>query len=362
MTPADVLAYARNEGSLAAARELRRLQLDRRRAVDVFRVIQEADLWLLFKPLEKLLGAYVRTDGGGGVLVNSQRPRGMQRLTAAHEYGHHVLGHDRSTDHEWEVQNPSAVQDPREAAAQSFAMDFLMPPQLVNTLWIDLGVPSRPEAYHAYLLSLYLGTSYQATVHQLLAMERITQELRGRLLKVQPKQIKQQIGGGMGPRTALADIWPVDSSHHGRELTIATDDEVRICLAETPSTGYLWVPETPGVIDLRSDDGDGESGAWRPGEATEPGPDHVLGLVRGEFEVAERNLFSAVGGDGHRYFTFRALRPGQCNLRLTLRRPWTRESEAVEKFTLHLRLLSKPAAALEHGVIDESICGLATAA
>jgi Zn-dependent peptidase ImmA (M78 family)/predicted secreted protein len=339
MTQADLLVRARDEGSLAAARELRRLKLDQRRAVDIFRVIVDSDLWLLFQPLDKLLGAYAR--GGRGILINSQRPRGMQRLTAAHEYGHHVLGHEESADDEARVQNPSSVHDPYEAAAQAFAMDFLMPPQLVNALWSALDVPASPEAYHAYLLSLYLGASYQATVHQLFAMTKISDDVRGRLLKVQPKRIKQEIGRGIGPGTAHADIWPVDPSHDRSELAITVDDEVGICLPEAPSTGYLWVPEMSGVIDLRSAE-----------EGNEPGPEHVLGLVRTEFESAERNLFSVVGSGGHRYFTFRALRPGMCDLRLTLRRPWLPAAAPAEEFILHLGLLSKPAGEREQGLFD----------
>ena len=67
--------------------------------VDVFGAIHAIDLPLLLRPLQGLLGAYLR-DPAPGVLVTTQRPMSIQRFTAAHELGHFSLRHDPSLDDE----------------------------------------------------------------------------------------------------------------------------------------------------------------------------------------------------------------------------------------------------------------------
>lgn len=53
-TPAG-LEQARLHGAMEAARQLRRLKVDPDRAVDIFRIVAESGLWLLFEPLDDLL-------------------------------------------------------------------------------------------------------------------------------------------------------------------------------------------------------------------------------------------------------------------------------------------------------------------
>jgi hypothetical protein len=50
---------AQNKGELAAARELRRLHVDLTRAVDIFKIIMESQLWLMFQPLDGPLGVHL---------------------------------------------------------------------------------------------------------------------------------------------------------------------------------------------------------------------------------------------------------------------------------------------------------------
>ena len=67
-------------------------------------------------------------------VVHSGHPRPLQRFTAAHEYGHHVLGHSHSLDTQAEIEGqPTDAADPlAEIAAQAFAGALLMPLHLVN--------------------------------------------------------------------------------------------------------------------------------------------------------------------------------------------------------------------------------------
>ena len=202
---------ARIQGSLEAARQLLRSKVDQTQAIDVYAVIREANLWLLFEPMDDLWGAYLPY-GGGGVLINANRSKSVQRLTAAHEYGHHVLGHAAAVDHEREVEHAFDLNRIDEAAAWSFAADFLMPPRLVNSLYGELDLPQNLQAHHAYQLSLFLGTSYNATVRQLVAQRKISIDIGTAMLRVPPSNIKRMIGKGVSPAKSHAEVWPVDGS------------------------------------------------------------------------------------------------------------------------------------------------------
>jgi Zn-dependent peptidase ImmA (M78 family) len=65
--------------------------------IDVFGSILQRDVWLVFRPLEGLLGACV---DGRGVIISTNRPLAVQRFTAAHELGHVAMEHPLSVDGE----------------------------------------------------------------------------------------------------------------------------------------------------------------------------------------------------------------------------------------------------------------------
>lgn len=331
----DDIIQARIDGAWQAARELRRLKVDQSHAIDIFRIILDANLWLLFQPLDNLLGVYI-PESGGGVLVNTRRPQSVQRLTAAHEYAHYVLKHQVSLDDVADIENPNASRQIEEAAAFAFASDFLMPPQLVNELWNELELPDAIGPSHAYLLALHMGTSYQATVYQLAALKKIPEYRIQELLQVTPKQIKQQIGHGLSPGNPWAEVWPVEEAQAGRNIKIAVDDEISISLSEIPSTGFIWIPEMDGLTDHSE---------------AEPS----MSLINNEHDpVDRRSLIDQTGARGHRYMTFRALRAGECELHISLRRPWQEASEPAKMFSIQVQVKSKPTGDADRGYYDES--------
>ena len=99
---ADRLSILR--GMKGAMRLLQDLGYDRgaKRAqrVDVFDSIDRRGAALMFQPFDKLLGAFMIENGATGIILNTERPLGMQRFTAAHELGHLTLGHDPHADDE----------------------------------------------------------------------------------------------------------------------------------------------------------------------------------------------------------------------------------------------------------------------
>jgi Zn-dependent peptidase ImmA (M78 family)/predicted secreted protein len=293
------------EGTNAATRQVIRLGIDPDFPVDIFGTIEREKIWLLFGALENLFGFFQRTDDASGIAVHSGHPLSLQRFTAAHEYGHYVLGHMLSQDGRDEVYGGRDL-PAQEFAAQAFAAEFLMPLALVNRALGRLSLPEVPSdlgAAQAYQLSLEIGASYRATVARMEELNKISygwaEELRG----FAPKQLKVELGGGHGPANPRAAVWSLDEALAGRLLNLRLEDELHIRLAEAPSSGYRWTLQSAGGLELVSD------------ELERPSP-------RGE----------RLGGTVTRHLWWRAVEPALGTLKLSLIREWQgAEAEAADR-------------------------------
>lgn len=356
-TEASLVSRAKQNAVIAAARELVRLDVDQSSPVDIFNIIERAGIWLLFQPMQNLQGVYLKDPGTGrhAILINSRRPLSLQRLTAAHEYAHHVFGHEASLDEAADVE-PSDTRVAQEAAAQTFANDFLMPPQLVNTQWKSLSLPSQQrllEPHQVYLLSLYLGVSYQALIYQLIALKKVNWPTAKRLAQYQPRQIKQFIGRGLGPLDSFADIWPLDQKDNGRHLQTRVNDEISIALPEIPSSGYRWVVAAPSVIDVSQKMTAGlskaDANALLKGQAMS---EARLALLGDDFEgVAHQD--NKVGAGGHRYLSFRIMQAGAFSLTLGLVRPWQPQAVPVQTFEVTIQSARQTTGEVDNGPREE---------
>ena len=93
--------------------------------VPIFDLIEDRGIWLSFEMgLDRLLGVYQRIGTVAGIAVNAARPISLQRFTAAHELGHHELGHSSRVDDEATIQKRST--DFNEIQAQTFAASLMM--------------------------------------------------------------------------------------------------------------------------------------------------------------------------------------------------------------------------------------------
>ena len=98
-------AAAARLDAVAAAKQLHRdLDLQRRVTegaglVDVFEVIGELDIPLVFKRLTSALGLCLPAPLRG-IMITTERGLHIQRFTGAHELGHAVLEHRGSVDRE----------------------------------------------------------------------------------------------------------------------------------------------------------------------------------------------------------------------------------------------------------------------
>jgi Zn-dependent peptidase ImmA (M78 family)/predicted secreted protein len=313
---------AQAEASETALMTLLKLGVDLSRPIDIFRIIEDSQIWLMFQPVQRLYGAYIPVDSTYGIILNALHPLGLQRFTAAHEYGHFVLGHGASLDDQDQIEAGTGVVN--EMAAQAFAANFLMPAELVNTSLKQLGYPLQPDRMgpaDVYKLALHLGVTYPAAVTQLRAMHKISPSDAAVLRRVPTQRVKQEIGRGSRPSNPWADAWPVGVEANGQELRPRVDDEIRLHLPEMPATGYVWVLPEDVVQDERAESG------------IEPLADTYLGLLDDDFEPAMQDE-EIVSAGGTRHFALRVRRPGRFSVRLSKRRRFQKSAAPLEEFAV----------------------------
>jgi predicted secreted protein len=302
---------ARLNGVRAATRQSMLLGLDVAEAVDVFGVIERENVWLLFEPLDRLYGCFQREAETAGIMLHSGHPLSLQRFTGAHEYGHFVLGHQASQDGTSELFSGDVPI--QELEAQAFAAEFLMPLPLVNRALDRLGMAQTPteiSPIQAYQLSLELGSSYTATITQLVQLNKIANPVQQELARWQPITIKTELGDGTRPRNARADVWDVTEQRRDRRLRLRRDDELHLRLPELPTSGYRWELQVDGISD-------------------------GLHLLVDELEPDRLEDQERYGTARRRHLWWRATEPGEGVLQARLVRPWEHEgSAAIDSLSL----------------------------
>lgn len=218
--------------------------------VDVFRIIEQNNIFLFFKKLDGLLGAYLPIEQDPGILVTTQRPLAIQRFTAAHELGHSVLRHGLGIDDEGMLKrSPFGRQtyDVKEMGADTFAAMFLMPEWLIHAIaarhgWDHASI-KQPE--NVYQMSLRLGVSYEALARTLHRHGLLTNTESNQLLKVPVKQIKQQIlnveaSSNLPIRDWRSNVWLLTEADQAIKVIGEPDDLFIVRLQEKSTAGYLW--------------------------------------------------------------------------------------------------------------------------
>lgn len=308
-------------GAVAMAKELHRdLNLKHRSIVhggfvDVFDVIGELGIPLVFKPLTSALG-FCMPKPLSGIMVTTRRGLHIQRFTAAHELGHLMLDHAGSVDREILERDPFSGGDNRdlqEIAADAFAAEFMLPRWLykhhIRTQgWTVSSHLRDPDI--VYQLSLRMGASYEATCwglvgHQILPYSDV-EELR----KARLSAVKSRLGNGSRPGAPWSDVWCLTEKDNGLPLIGNPDDLLHIELKEHVSTGHQW---------------------------------QIQALVDAGFEVlSDESLFSRApilyGAASRRVFIVRPPQGGVGSVTMKERQPWIDDSVDDARFSIVLAL------------------------
>lgn len=318
MNPATRNAILRGIGAATEAHDafhLREKHADGQAPIDVFSFIQDLEIPLLFKPLDKLLGACVRIGSSTiGILITTQRDIHLQRFTAAHELGHFILEHEGSMDREVRFPGDTLAREIPEIEADAFAAEFLLPRWLIKTIaarngWWTSGLLSDPRA--VYQLSLRLSASYEATWRALRAHGYIDQSSAEALRKKSLKTTKSAILSGIQLHDPWADVWEISATDNGARLLAGSRDVFFVRVDEATAAGYQWTFTE--FID---------AGFRLLGDTT-------------SFDD------STVGGPSVRCLVFGAAPPGEYELALPLRRAFSPSAPAYN--VLHLTVSTEGA-------------------
>lgn len=218
--------------------------------VDVYDTIARLNVPLFFTKLEGLLGVYLR-EPSPGVLITTERPQSQQRFTAAHELGHHFLGHTPSLDREDDILRRAPFQtrvddDPQEVEAEAFAAVFLLPRWLLDwhcerQEWTDNDLL---DPVRVYQLALRVGTSFKATVWTLHRYDVFDRATAKAMADLNLKRVKQQILRGYEPPNYKGDVWLLTDRDAEMRLEGGPGDLVVVRLPEHSGAGYLWRVES----------------------------------------------------------------------------------------------------------------------
>ncbi|TGD36363.1 ImmA/IrrE family metallo-endopeptidase [Brevibacterium aurantiacum] len=314
---------------IAAASEVRdELGLSDEQPVDVFDAIRRRGLWLVFQPMDQVLGVTLN-HGSGGIMITTRRNPALQRFTAAHELGHWEM---HGTEDMWDFDaditaNPSA---PKELEANVFASNFLLPRRLLNRRLRDKHVghddPVTPKV--AYEISRDLGLSYTATVNRIAEVRGLSAGVRRELLKVAPLDIKRDLLGGLEPKNSRAPVWN-PAPEQIKDLVVDVGDEIVTTIPENPSTGYQWIPS-------------GQS-------KSVPDDSASVIVVDSTFENSNQREITAqsgvaTGAPGIRRFHLKANAAGEWSQELSLRRPFEPPDKSIDVQVLSGRVKPSPEA------------------
>lgn len=215
--------------ALGAARRVRiKAKAPTESPLCIFDLIEENyrdELDLRFKAAPSLEGLYVKGDPAAGApaiaIISSLRPSGRQRLTAAHELGHHEFGHGDSVD-EVRESGESGKFEPKEFIATQFAAFLLMPKLGVLKAFVDRGIDVRnatPEQILA--VSSQFGVGYTTLINHLCyALDEISKLRATALMKVSPKKLREDVLGYNAPGELLL----VDKQWAGRAIDLSVGD------------------------------------------------------------------------------------------------------------------------------------------
>lgn len=206
--------------------------------IDPIAIAESEGIDVMIRPLDKLLGAFLREERVG-ILLNNQRASGMFHMTCAHELGHFYLGHLTSTDEHLDYHSDASE---AELEADQFAYALMSPLWLIVRVlkaqgwdWNSMRDPSI-----LYQLSLRLGLSYSATLWSLVRLRKLDSNVANNLAKRQPAEIKL----GLIPQGTILepnqDVWCVGPRDKDLILEPRPNDRIVADLPSHAAAGYLW--------------------------------------------------------------------------------------------------------------------------
>jgi len=220
---------AHRTAMIAAADVQEELALNTFERIDVFDALSAAGLKLIFRKLERCAALYLPASplgGRAGVILHAGHPLALQRYSAGHEFGHHVLGHGVQADRYTEPCQYRDEPSDQEKLAEAFAAWFLMPPEAVEQTVSRLGITRPAHPRDAYALALRLGTSYKATCVHLASLKLLSPTVASSWSELELKTIKRELSEDPPPGGWRGDVWLLGEADMASTLPARSGDRL----------------------------------------------------------------------------------------------------------------------------------------
>ncbi|HET7662335.1 MAG TPA: ImmA/IrrE family metallo-endopeptidase [Rhodanobacteraceae bacterium] len=219
----------------------RRIREEGYTRVDPLQIASYQGIMVIRRPLEKLLGAFLR-ETTPGIIVTSERSSGLTHLTCAHELGHYFLGHESTTDDKIMYGAEAALHE-READWFAYCLLFSRATLAYTMKRKCWSVAALQDPINLYQLSLRLGVSYQAAAWNLVRLKLLSETNAQKMARTTPASIKRAILN-KAPLGGPADVWLLDEHDRESILEPSIHDQIVFRLPNHASSGYLWsLPE-----------------------------------------------------------------------------------------------------------------------
>lgn len=279
--------------------------------VNPFSVAESAGVLVMLRPMDKLLGAFIR-EGQAGILLNSERPAGLIQMTCAHELGHFFLDHGTTADDQLDY-SPAASR--QELEADWFAYSLIAPRWAIAKIMRRKNW-SRNHLCHPFILyqlSLRLGISYKATAWSLNRLKLLDRAEVEKLLRTPPVSIKKSLLR-QPLENAQRDVWLIDEADQELVLEPRADDQILVRLKNHSSAGYVWSTDE----------------AASEGFTIEPM------LITAEWKSDENSMIGG-GVSAQDYLLTQAPQTNTkpAHLHLSERKPWNRSAPSIASYSTH---------------------------
>lgn len=190
--------------------------------VDVYSLAKKRGLEVRFLRVNSLEGMYV-SGRRPAILLPSDRPRGRQRFSCAHELGHHEFSHGIRLDL---IRNHAGLRPAEERLADLFAGFLLMPKLAVLRGFVAReAAPRNPSAEQVLYAAQWLGVGYSSLLrHMQASLGLITRAQADVLGTTTPRKVLEELLG----RKLDADAVVVDSLWDGLPIDVAVGEYISV--------------------------------------------------------------------------------------------------------------------------------------
>ena len=223
----------------------------------IYSLCDQLNVKVRFVDISSMEGMYYKEEKPL-IFLSALRPFPRRAFTCAHELGHHIFGHGLRVDELIEDSEKSKAFNLDEFLVNSFAGFLLMPTLGVRKAFVSRKWDvERATPIQIFTIACYFGVGYETLIkHMTYALKMLDRTQASSLLKVKPKNIRQQIFGypSSEPLIIADEHWsiPTIDAEVGSQLLLPSNAEAAnqtiITFQQKHRNGRVFRANRPGIV------------------------------------------------------------------------------------------------------------------